>query len=111
MTLDYVHEELNEEVQARAGYYAATDELRLKLDGREVLCIVGVCIVDSSCCGSRSFRYALVPGYLVTWKGKKDKLGRMVSEVEPITDKAVKERVEAILKDTQVISETNIEFW
>lgn len=111
MTTDYVHQELGEEVQARAGYYAVTDELRLKLDGREVLCIIGICIIDGSCCGNRSFRYALVPGYLVTWKGKKDKLGRTVSEVEPITDEAVKKRVEATLKDTQIIFKPNIEFW
>ena len=111
MTIDYVHLELGEEVQARAGYYALTDELRLKLDGREVLCIIGMCNIDSSCCGNRSFRYAFVPGYLVAWKGKKDKLGRTVSKVEPITDEAVKKRVEATLKDTQIIFKPNIEFW
>jgi hypothetical protein len=111
MTLEYVHQELGEEVQARAGYYAVTDELRLKLDGREVLCVIGVCIIDNSCCGNRGFRYALVPGYIVTWKGKKDKSGRTVTEVEPITDQAIKHNIEATLKDTQTIFKQNIEFW
>jgi hypothetical protein len=111
MPLEYVHQELGEEVQALAGYYAVTDELRLKHNGREVLCIIGICIIDGSCCGNRSFRYALVPGYIVTWKGKKDKSGRTVTEVEPITDKATKQHIEATLQDTQTIFKPNIEFW
>jgi hypothetical protein len=52
-----------------------------------------------------------VPGYLVTWKGKKDKLGRPVSEVEPVTDEAIKQHIEATLRDTQTIFKPNIEFW
>ena len=111
MTLEYVHQKIGEEVQALAGYYAVTDELRLKLDGREILCVIGMCAIDASCCGNRSFKYALVPGYLVTWKGKKDKLGRPVSEVEPISDKATKQHIEATLRDIQTIFKPNIEFW
>lgn len=111
MTLEYVHQKIGEEVQALAGYYAVTDELRLKLNGREVLCVIGICIIDSSCCGNRSLRYALVPGYIVTWKGKKDKSGRTVSEVEPVTDEATRQYIEATLKDTQTVFKQNIEFW
>jgi hypothetical protein len=111
MALEYVHQELGEEVQARAGYYAVTDELRLKLNGSEVLCVIGICIIDGSCCGNRSFRYALVPGYIVTWKGKKDKSGRTITEVEPVTDQAIKKHIEATLQDTQTVFKQNIEFW
>jgi hypothetical protein len=111
MPLEYVHQKIGEEVQALAGYYTVTDEIRLKLDGREILCIIGICAIEASCCGNRSFKYALVPGYVVTWKGKKDKSGRPVSEVEPVTDEAVRKRVEVTLKDTQTIFKPNIEFW
>jgi hypothetical protein len=111
MPLEYVHQKIGEEVQALAGYYTITDELKLKHNNREILCVIGICIIDSSCCGNRSFKYALVPGYLVTWQGKKNKLGRPVSEVEPITDEATKQRIEATLKDTQTIFKPNIEFW
>jgi hypothetical protein len=111
MPLEYVHQKIGEEVQALAGYYAVTDELRLKHNGREILCVIGMCAIDASCCGNRSFKYALVPGYLVTWKGKKDKLGRPVSEVEPVTDEAIKQHIEATLRDTQTIFKPNIEFW
>ncbi len=55
--------------------------------------------------------HAIVPGYLVTWKGKKDKLGRSVSEVEPVTDEADRQYIEATLRDTQTIFKPNIEFW
>lgn len=111
MTLEYVHQKIGEEIQALAGYYTVTDELRLKLDGREILCIIGACNIDSSCCGNRSFRYALVPGYIVKWKNKTDKLGRSVSEVEPITDETTRQLVEVKLKDTQIIFTQHIEFW
>ena len=111
MTIEYVHQKIGEEVQALAGYYAVTDELRLKHNGREVLCIIGICAIESSCCGGRSFRYAQVPGYLVNWKSKKDKEGRSVSEVEPITDEATKDKIEAALEETQNIFKPNIEFW
>jgi hypothetical protein len=111
MPLEYVHQKIGEEVQALAGYYTVTDEIRLKHNGREVLCIIGICIIDGSCCGNRSFRYALVPGYIVTWKGKKDKLGRTVTEVEPVTDQAIKQHIQATLQDTQIIFKPNIEFW
>ena len=111
MTLEYVHQKIGEEVQALAGYYTVTDEMRLKYNGREVLCVIGICAIEASCCGSRSFRYALVPGYLVTWKGKTDKSGLPVSEVEPVTDEAAKQQIVVTLRDTQNIFKPNIEFW
>lgn len=111
MALEYTHQEIGEEVQARAGCYAVTDELRLKYDGREILCIIGYCNIDASCCGNRSFRYALVPGYIVNWKGKKNKEGRPISEVEPIADEKAKQHVITTLRDTQTIFRQNIEFW
>ncbi len=111
MTVDYVHQKIGEEIQALAGYYTVTDELKLKLDGKEILCIIGACNIESSCCGNRSFRYALVPGYIVKWKSKTDKLGRSISEVEPITDEAARQHIQTKLKDTHTIFTQNIEFW
>lgn len=111
MSLEYTHQKIGEEVQALAGFYTITDELRLKHNDREILCVIGFCTIDASCCGNRSFRYALVPGYLVTWKGKKNKEGRPISEVEPVTDEKTKQHLIATLKDTQTIFKQNIEFW
>jgi hypothetical protein len=109
--LEYVHIPLYEEVTALAGYYAISKELRLKHNGREVLCMIGNCSVESSCCGQRSFHYAIVPGYLVSWKTKRNEAGLPVSEVEPITDKAIKCEIVATLESTETVMKSNIEFW
>ena len=111
MILEYVHQPLGEEVTALAGYYAITKELRLKDDGREVLCMIGICSVESSCCGRRSFQYAIVPGYLVSWKGKENEAGLSVSEVEPIGDEAIKRAIAATIEETETVLKPNIEFW
>ena len=111
MTTEYVHQKLGEEVPALAGFYTLLKELRLKHAGKEILCIVGSCAIESSCCGSRWFRYAIIPGYLVTWKGKEDKAGRTVSEVEPVVDEKAKQHVARVLNETEVISIPNVEFW
>ena len=111
MSAEYVHIGLGEEVTALAGYYMPLKELRLKYNGREVLCVTGICAIESSCCGSRSFHYAVVPGYMVSWKGKKTPTGLPVSEVDPIEDENVRREIAAMIRETEDVSETSIEFW
>jgi len=109
--MEYVHLPLNEEVTALAGYYTITKELRLTRNGREVLCMIGMCSVESSCCGRRAFYYGIVPGYLVSWKSRRNEAGLPVSEVEPITDRGVQRQIAAELEQTEAVLKTNIEFW
>lgn len=105
----YTHLELNREVRALSGYYIPLKEVRLKQAGREVFYLVTHTIVDSSCCGTADFNHALVPGYIVNWQTEKNKAGLPVSEVEPIADQAVKDKIrEAILSSENV---AQIEFW
>ena len=111
MSVEYVHQQLGEEVTALAGFYALLKESRLKHNGREILCITGMCSVESSCCGRRSFYYAMVPGYVVTWKGKKSEAGLPVSEVEPLTDEPTKREIAATIRETEGILEPSIDFW
>ncbi len=111
MVLEYVHQPLGEEVTALAGYYAIAKELRLQHEKREVLCLIGICQVESSCCGSRSFYYSIVPGYLVSWKGRENEAGLPVSEVEPISDEAVKRSIAATIEETEAVFKPHIEFW
>ncbi len=111
MSLEYIHQKIGEEITALAGYYTVTDELRMKSNGREILCIIGMCFVESSCCGNRAFRYAVVPGYIVSWHKKKDEAGRSISEVDPVTDDAVKRQIIANLREHHSIFKQNIEFW
>lgn len=109
MTLEYVHQKLGEEVTALAGFYAPLKELRLKHNEREVLSIVGMCSVESSCCGNRSFKYAIVPGYIVTQK--KNKAGQQISEVDSIADETTRREIAKIIREIEGILSTNIEFW
>jgi len=109
MKQEYVHLQLGEDIVFLAGYYTPLKELRLKHDGREVLCVVGTSCVESSCCGNRSGAYAIVPGYIVAWKHGVNEAGLPVSEVEPITDETTKREVAASIRETECI--WNVDFW
>jgi hypothetical protein len=107
--LEYVHQELDKEVTALAGYYTPLEEIRIEYKGREVLCVTGVSVVESSCCGSGGCSYAIVPGYVLGWKSRKNVAGLPVTEVEPITDKAARQEIAVILKEKKALG--NVEFW
>lgn len=106
--MDYTHQELGQEIQSISGTYTPVEELRLQSNGREVLCVIGNSVVDTACCGSGSFLYATVPGYIVTWKARVNDAGLPVSVVEPLNDEKVKREVAARLRETNSI--TNINF-
>lgn len=105
----YTHLELKKEVQALSGHYTPLKEVRLKENGREVLYIVTHTVVDSSCCGTADYNYALVPGYIAGWQTGKNKDGLPVSEIEPITDKAVQQKVKEAILDGENVAQ--IDFW
>ena len=107
--LEYTHLELNKDVNCLAGYYTPEKEVRLTYNNREVLYVVGQVVIESSCCGSGSRGYAIVPGYILNWQNKTNEAGLPVSEVEPISDKATRENISRIIKEAEVISQ--IEFW
>ena len=109
--MDFVHPELGKEVAAISGYYTFLRELKLEHGGREVLCIIGMCAVESSCCGSTSFYYATVPGYILSWKTGKTGAGLPVSEVEPIKEVEVKNQLAPAICDAGGVLRQNIEFW
>ncbi|MBI4303076.1 MAG: hypothetical protein HY665_01870, partial [Chloroflexi bacterium] len=92
-----------------AGYYIPLKELKVEYGEREVLCVVGVSVVESSCCGSGSRVYAMVPGYLKTWQNKKNGSGLPVSEVEPITEEAAKVAIGKSIKKTENVP--FVDFW
>jgi hypothetical protein len=64
----YTHLEINQDVLTPSGHYTPQKEVRLKLDGREVLYILSQAVIDASCCGTGDFNSALVPGYIVKWQ-------------------------------------------
>ncbi len=106
--MDYVHQTLNEDIQSISGTYTPTQELRLKHNGQEVLCVIGTAIVDTACCGSGNFIYATVPGFIIDWKYKHNDSGLSVSQVESLDD-AAKREIAGFIKSTEGIQ--NINFW
>jgi hypothetical protein len=105
----YTHLELNQDVAAPSGYYTPQKEVRLKFDGREVLYVLSQAVIESSCCGASDFNSALVPGFIVKWRGEKNKEGQPVSEVASITDETARDSIRKYIKETEHVS--RIEFW
>ena len=108
-TLEYTHLKLNEDVYNKTGYYTPQKEVRLKYNDREVLYVVGQAVIESSCCGVGNWGYVTVPGYILNWQNETNEAGLPVSEVEPISDKAIRENISQIIKEAELISQ--IEFW
>ena len=105
MTKEYTHVGLNEEIESISGYYMLEVEDVLKHNERDVLYLIGHGVIDSSCCGIGGCRYALVPGYILGWKNKKDDAGNPVSEVEPISDDKFKSEIQKMIRETEPINQ------
>ena len=101
--MDYIHQELGQEIQSISGTYTPLKELTIKHNGKDVLCVIGNSVVDTACCGSGSFLYATVPGYVLKWKDRKNKAGLPVSEIEPIRDEMAKRKARENLRETESI--------
>ena len=106
---EYTHLKLNEDIICIAGYYTPLKEVRLKYNNREVLYVMGQAVIESSCCGTGSWGYVLVPGYIVNWQSKKNEAGLPVSEIEPISDEGARDNIRQIIQTDEAISQ--IEFW
>ncbi len=110
MSTKYTHLELDKDVEIGiAGYYTPQKEVRLKYNGREILYVIGQAVVESSCCGTGSWIYAIVPGYILRWQTTKNETGLPVSEVESIGDEAVRDNLRRIIQTNEAAS--LIGFW
>jgi hypothetical protein len=98
MSCLHIHQDPDQEVRSIAGYYKVLEEGRLALDGREVLYIVEIAHVETSCCGSGGIGFILIPGYIISWKSCRDEAGLCVSEVERIVDPEIRKRISGLLK-------------
>lgn len=107
--MDYTHQQLGQEIEAIAGYYTPERELRLTLGNREVLGVIGRVNVEASCCGSRDWRYARVPGYIVRWHYTLSESGQAVSEVTPVEDAAERAAIRRMVV-TEAGEQLQVEF-
>ena len=109
-TTKYTHLELNQDVEIGiAGYYTPQQEVRLKYNGREVLCVICQVVIDASCCSNGRWTYAIVPGYIINWQNTKNQAGRPVSEVEPIRDSEAQAYIKRAIETGE--DAPIIEFW
>ncbi|HCF50656.1 MAG TPA: hypothetical protein DER60_10260 [Syntrophomonas sp.] len=106
MIADYKHEILNQDYKTISGHYAHTQEVRLPFHGREVLYIVGYGEIDTSCCGTGKFMYALVAGFIINWRGL-NKDGLVVSRVELIRDETLQTELEEIIRQKEIVNQVN----
>ena len=108
MARPFVHA-LNEEFRNIAGWYTLYKEETIEQDGKRILFLLGEGAAESACCGSGRFRYALVPGAVVTWKSSKDKEGRCISLVDPVTNQVIRKEVRRHIRETEGIYQ--VQFW
>ncbi len=81
---EYLHQAPGTEVQFVAGHYTITEEQRIAHRGRELLAVIGIAAVGSSCCGTQGCRFVNIPGYVVAWKDRLTEDGIPVSIVETV---------------------------
>lgn len=105
----YTHLKLNQDIAAPAGHYTPEKEARININGREILYILSSAVVDASCCGNADFTSALVPGYIIDKHIAAEKDGTNISEVEPIIDKATREKIKKIIQEMENVAQ--VEFW
>lgn len=94
---EFLHPPLKEPVNFLGGYYLFSEEGRLPYREREVLYLLGVAVVESSCCGPGGCVFIKVPGYIHSWKKRISASGRYISEVESIASTAEQKEISKLL--------------
>ena len=107
MVKEYTHAAIGEEVRFISGYYEVTEERRMPHGEGELLVVFGNAIIDNSCCGRGGCRYALVPGYVVNWKHRKNEDGLEVTEVRPVREEQEKKEIRKKLQESEILQQVN----
>lgn len=107
-TREYAHIPLDEEVQAIGGYYVLEKEVRMPFRGEEVLYIIGMSLIDSSCCGVAGGKYAIVPGYILDWHVGANSDGLPTTQVQPILDEETRREITDLIKQSDLVQ--HVEF-
>jgi hypothetical protein len=96
--IEFTHPKLNETVQSISGHYNLIEEGALEYGGREVLFVVGVALVDNSCCGVGGCFFIHVPGYMIDRSTKTSPEGRQISLIEPVGEGPERDEIRAMLE-------------
>lgn len=103
--VDYVHQSLNEEITAIGGHYRLVKEARLSYRGREVLYLVGHAAFDTTCCGPGGCAYAVVPGFVTSWRSSKTGDGLAISQLEPIREPDIQNDIRQLIERMETIQQ------
>lgn len=109
MTRLYSHDSSAAQGLAIAGHFELERELRLSHDGRDVLVLLGMALVDTACCGTTGMRYAVVPGFVLDWRAGTDDQGRPTSEVELVPDRPTQRAITRAIHARHTV--TQVVFW
>ncbi len=93
----FLHPPLREPVNFFGGGYLFLEEGRLAFRDKEVLYLLGVAAVESSCCGPGGCIFIKVPGYVQTWKKEFTASGQYLSEIESIASTAEQKEITKLL--------------
>jgi hypothetical protein len=105
--IDFIHPVLNKAVRTISGRYILSEEKRLSYNGREVLYILGCAVADTSCCGPGGCSYAMVPGYIKSWKYKTDGGDLSVSRVQPIRDEGDRSEIRWLIMQKEPVQQVD----
>jgi hypothetical protein len=105
----YTHLELNKDVPTPSGYYNPLKEVKINLDGRDILYTVNNAVIESSCCGANEYASATVPGYILGWHAEKTESGMPVTLVEPRRDEKARQAIRKLIRNNENIALTD--FW
>jgi hypothetical protein len=94
---------------AIGGHFELEREERLVVDGRELLYLVGKAHVDTACCGVGGCRYALVPGWIASWRQGRSEQGVPTSEVIPVEAEGAKARIRRAIEARETLNQ--VVFW
>jgi hypothetical protein len=106
--IEHIHQPPGTEVRSIGGHYTIIDEGRMNHRGKILLYVVGVAVVDSSCCGTGGCRFVHIPGYVTAWHDTIRPDGLPVSTVEPVAGKKDRKIIKALLE--QQFSHSQVSF-
>jgi hypothetical protein len=110
MIIEYTHPELGEDIQGRAGFYTAVEELTMSYHGREVLYVMGTARLERPCCGGACcWGYIQVPGFLVRRHTRSKGGTSPISEVEIIENENDRSQIRQALMEKH--PGTQVEIW
>ncbi len=94
----FTHPVLNDPVTAIGGTYVLTGEQKIGYQGEQLLVFTGHAVFDTSCCGAGGCAYALVPGFVESYRCGKDDAGRWLSRVRLIEGAQLRKTVTAAIR-------------